>query len=432
MSYNRHIFAVPTHRAIPTASLDGFFSEIRQAREAHGVDLPLVIVDDDGASNEAALARHRAARLDVQCIHFSPETIARLYRQIAQELDGAVRSAFRHIEDRRRPNYGNTYNKLYIVAALLGAKYIHRRDADTLPQAHVDETGAPRALHPIELELKYLGRTVDGKQVELAGGGYVGRWALDLEHLVTGGDARNLRRFYRLNSVSPEECETIQPTDTGFYDLPYRDDSLSFHNGVSPECGNMAMGSVFEYIPCSPIPYALGSDYFTFHCLVQFGFGSMFHNRAVRHQHTPCRYDTPEKLYAYWKGVAGLIVYQRFYRHFLGHLGSTPSSEIKPLADWAGMRDRVLIAMREYRAGWLRENMRADMEELYELIAMKDDPRIGGVLRRMRAEESSYVDMVNHGIDDHLELLASWNEIIRAAQLVGRSPAFTELAMTSS
>jgi hypothetical protein len=419
----RHIFAVPTHRRIPAFSLDSFFDEVRHARISRGIEMPLVIADD-GVDNTSSIALAQERYPDVCCVRFGDADVAALFDAMQAQLGAAPREALRFVRDPRRPNYGNAYNRLYLIAAMFGAQVLHRRDADTRAQLVRDANGQLEPLHPIELELAHIGRTVDGRRVTLVGGGYSGASSMDIGHL--SADVTLLRRFYRLLSVSDELSDRLLAAPA--VDPSHRGEPLAFNGPATPECGNIAIGDAFELLPCSPAPYALGTDYFTLNCLFRLDFGRLTHNRNVVHAYTGCRYDTSEKLYFYWRGMAAFVLDQSFYRPLQRRLACEHGS-LGRADNLLHARDAVVNAMRRHRQLVPVADHGAMVAEFLELAGLKPDPRMAQILARLHSEQAVLIEQMQLAIDHHAMLIDAWPDIIRAAKAVGATSAlFRKLA----
>jgi hypothetical protein len=425
MHHTGHIFAVPTHRRIPAFSLDSFFNEVRHARTSRGVEMPLVIVDD-GIDNTAAIAVAQERYPDVCCVRFGDADIAALFDGMAAQLGAAPRRALDLVRDRQRPNYGNAQNRLYLIAAMFGAQALHRRDADTRVQHVRDAQGKLQPLNPIETELAHIGRAVDGRSVAVVGGRYTGARCMDIGHL--SADVTRLLRFYRLFSISDQLFDNLRATPVE--DTTYRGERLTFNGPTTPECGNISIHSAFELLPCSPAPYALGTDYFTLNCLFRLDFGRLTHNRNVMHAYTDCRYDSDEKLYLYWKGMAGCVLDHSFYRPLARRLTAEHGS-LGLTGTLLDARDAVVQSMRRHRK-LAPADHRSTMDEFFELVGMKPDPRMPHILTRLRSEQATLIHQMRLAIEHHAMLIDAWPDIVRAAKVVGDTSAlFRTLSLGS-
>lgn len=205
-------------------------------------------------------------------------------------------------------------------------------------------------------------------------------------------------------------------------DKTYRGDQLAFNGPGAPECGNIAIERAFELLPCSPAPYALGTDYFTFNCLHRLNFGRLAHNRNVVHAYTGCRYDTNEKLYLYWRGMAAFVLDQSFYRPLQRRLAH--EHEGLGLTDnLLHARDAVMCSMSSHRKLAPVADHGSMMAEFAELIGLKPDPRMRQVLERLRSKQAALIEEMQLAIDHHTMLIDAWPEIIRAAKAVGSTSA---------
>lgn len=420
--YERAFF-VPTHRPIEATALERQFQEVAHANQVCGALMPLVVVDD-GVSNRDALAAAARRFPRVHAYYFTTAEVLSLYGAVAERLSPEQARVFRKVYPDGRINYGNVYNKMFVLAALFGARQIHRRDSDTYAQTVT--RGEERAeLFPVELELEWLSKRTPCGKVLLVGGGYTGKWSIDIDHLIQDPDTTHIRRFFDTLSIAEEEHDIVLHEHIHGNSASYEGDVLEPCSVKEPDCGNMAMAEVFEYIPCSPVAYALGGDYFTHASIIECGLGRIYHNRAVVHAHSPCRYDQPEKLFVYWRATACLVVYQHFHRAFWRRLKAEAARRLTPASPLVEVRDLVLATLRsfadEYRAA--PDDVRQRLHSFYELIGRKGEPLLAVALERIRAEESSLIDLVRGAVGDQIELLGAWQFVCEAARAAGSEQA---------
>ncbi|HTV20021.1 MAG TPA: DUF6271 family protein [Polyangiaceae bacterium] len=420
-----HIFCVPTHRKIESQALEAYFLEVQFARRQCGVEMPLVIADD-GTSNGEALARHARSFPDVECYYFTRQEVVGLYDVISSRLTAAERDAFRRVYPDGRVNYGNTFNKLYVLASVLGASTIHRRDSDTYAQA---TPAPPGHIFPIELELRHLGKETPRGPGLLVGGGYRGKWSIDIDHLVADEDKRDLWRFFNTLSIPDHEHAFVLEEHIHGNNVEYDGDRLEPGSIKEPDCGNLAMTRLFELLPCSPVPYALGSDYFTFACIIECNLGRVYHNRATVHAYTPCRYDNPDKLFNYWRATACLVIYQDFYRSYYRHLAPRASKLIGPTSSLAQVAELVTETLDEFERQFpaTSERVLARLSDLYEVIGKQNEPALTEALLRVENDQLDLVRLIRESVKDHLQLIRAWKAVTASARLAADTHTAREI-----
>lgn len=412
--YDRAYF-VPTHRPITAEAGERHFLEVQHARRNCGVDLPLIVVDD-GSTNASAMRDWAAKFRDVPAYYFTSDEVTAVYDAVAARLPKAARDALRQLYPDGHINYGRVYNKIYVLAAALGARQVHRRDSDTYAQV-VRRNDQDSYLFPVELEVELLDKQVEGRPVWLVGGGYTGKWSIDIDHLIVDPDTRDLRRFFNCLSIPEEEHDVVLHEHIRGNSAPYQSDKLEVDSNKEPDCGNMAMVEVFEHLPCSPVRYALGGDYFTFACLIEANLGRVYHNRAVVHAHTPCRYDNREKLFGYWRATAALVVYQDFYRAYFRHLRRAAVGHPN-VNQAAGLAKLVRESMSEFWHRYLEQpsSVHARLVDFYEVIDKRREPLLTRVLEEIRANEAGIIALVQASVVEHLQLMEHWQTIIDAVK----------------
>jgi len=411
-----HIFCVPTHRVIDDTALNRHFLEVAHAQRRWRMRLPLVVADD-GESNKEALSTAGARFPDVECYYFTHDDVKSLYDAISRQLPAAACKPFARIYRDGRINYGNVYNKLYVLAALFGARRLHRRDSDTYAQAVVRGSES-ECVFPVDLELEWLGKVTEHGKILLVGGGYRGKWSIDIDHLIEDPDTRDLRRFFSALSIAEDEHEVVLQEHIRGNSEPYESDVLEFMSVKEPDCGNMALADIFEYVPCSPVPYSLGSDYFTLACVIEGNFARLYHNRATVHAHTACRYDNRGKLFNYWRATACLVVYQHFHRAYWRHLkreGFRSGIAARPLDELTQFVAGTLRTFREEYAA--RSNdVGARLADFYAVIEKKGEPALSEALARVRANQGDLIEMIMQSIGHHIELVEVWKLVMDAAR----------------
>ena len=112
--------------------------------------------------------------------------------------------------------------------------------------------------------MSFLGEVdTQGMTCFMVGGGYAGKWSIDIDHLIHQTNREPAYRFFRTLSIEPDDFSLVFEEHIQGNSSEYIEDRLEFNSKKEPDCGNVALYDLFRYIPCSPVDYALGSDYFT-------------------------------------------------------------------------------------------------------------------------------------------------------------------------
>jgi len=307
-------YYVPTNRTLGE-NLTGFCEELKYSQEKYNIEIPFVLIDDQKESNNYSLLADKAKKYrDIKFFYFSNERIKSIYDTIGKNLKLTTEfvKSFSALYPGSKPNYGNVFNRIFIIAILLGSDFIFRRDSDV----HIQLLNG-KYLFPIEIELKYLSKTVDNKTVYIVGGGYNGKWGIDIDCFIREEDYSLVRDFFSCLLIPEEEHNEIIQMEI-LNNRTFIEDQIIFNSAAYPDCGNCSYYNIFKYIPCSPSDYTIGTDYFLVEVGLNLGLNVGYHNRAVMHRYTSDRYESEEKLFNYWLGIAMLIdlkvLYKNYYR----------------------------------------------------------------------------------------------------------------------
>lgn len=168
MTSDKHLYAIPTNRDA-SKSIKGLANDIAVAIDEHVLlpeQLIFVLLD---SSTPATFDRNHAQlkasfkALQITCLHIPVSAFdARLNQVLDPKLAAlVVGSGF---------SYGKMVNKISIIAHLLGAHYIHRRDSDVYLQANNTQ------ITPLIAEMRAFN---ENDQFLLVGSSYLGAWGID-------------------------------------------------------------------------------------------------------------------------------------------------------------------------------------------------------------------------------------------------------------
>lgn len=422
MTHSDRVFMVPTHRPIERTALERHVAEIEHARRTLGERIPLVIVENR-SDNRPLISEVATEHPQLDIYRLDDSDLAEFQEALKRQLHPHSRAALDSISDTGVLNYGNVFNRLYLIASAMGARYLHRRDSDTYAQKNEEQL-----IPPLELEMSFLGEVdTQGMTCFMVGGGYTGKWSIDIDHLIHQTNREPAYRFFRTLSIEPDDFSLVFEEHIQGNSSEYIEDRLEFNSKKEPDCGNVALYDLFRYIPCSPVDYALGSDYFTIANIIELGLGRVYHNRSAVHMHTDTRYSDEAKLYSYWRGVATLIVYQHFYRNFYKTLKSinNPAKE----HDKRIVAQRLASHLEEFLEVYLKNTARLDLllQDFTQLIHMKEDAAVSRAIDTLQSELPAIKRSVTDALPSHVRLLREWRTITAAAtELSCSDPSWQE------
>ncbi len=423
----KNAYFVPTHRILEDENLAGFFQEAAFGSQTAKALIPFILLDDtDEHLNRDKVVSWRNEFDGIECYVINKTHIKEIYNEIAAILTAGHRGIFKAVYPDTLVNYGNTLNKMFIIGALLGCESIHRRDSDILIDT-VPETGAK--IYPIEVELDRLGKKIHGKTVFIVGSGYKGMKNIDFEELL-GNDPALYKEY--LNCLDmPEEYQAEKLRDfLNQEDPPFTDQIIL--NG-SPECGNISFYKVFEYLPCSPAPFTLGTDYFPKEIIKQADLALVYHQRKVIHRHTKCRYDNNLKIYNYVKGVTSFVDTMSFYSDFFLNMKATILTNQSFEHDLAELNRTLVDYYREkiYHMHKHNSTRKQSFTRFMELLQKSGHSSVREAAAKLREQQDEIFQHTAALLRKHVELLEAWPFIIQAAKIARNTPALQEILQMS-
>src|SRR6187402_2702083 len=259
------LYCVPTHRAIEPECMRQFCEEVRSVGDPSTAFLLLDDLDD--GINLRSLV---AAGPPENTFYVPRGVLLTLYHQVLECLPREHHECFRDCWPAGGTNYGITMNKLSLLAQILQASYVHRRDSDVL----VRLKSSGRVCYPAEVEREGFRRTVNGMAPQVVGGTYSGKWSIDVDLLTSDDDGvRTLLDCLSIPEESQHEFleQARQEASDG------RQPELIAANAV-PDAGSIAFGSAIRLLPCSTSPLTGGTDYFPAKVLRECGQPVLSHN----------------------------------------------------------------------------------------------------------------------------------------------------------
>jgi len=205
VTHSDRVFMVPTHRPIERTALERHVAEIEHARHTLGERIPLVIVENR-SDNRDLVYEVAAEHPQLDIYRLDDSDLAEFQEALKRQLHPPSKAALDSISDTGVLNYGNVFNRLYLVASAMGARYLHRRDSDTYAQENEG-----RLIPPLDLEMSFLGKVdTEGMTCFMVGGSYTGKWSIDIDHLIHQPNREPAYRFFRTLSIEPEDFSLYQ------------------------------------------------------------------------------------------------------------------------------------------------------------------------------------------------------------------------------
>ena len=206
-----------------------------------------------------------------------------------------------------------------------------------------------------------------------------------------------------------------------------------FNDGITlngnPECGNISFYKVFEYLPCSPSPFTLGTDYFPKEIINQVDLALVYHQRKVIHRHTKCRYDNDIKIYNYVKGVTSFVDTMSFYSDFFLKLRSAIGTN-RSFEDRLPELNRALVEYYNEKIDHPDKpsgNRKQSLTRFMELLQKSNQPLIRDAAVKLLKQQEEIFQHTDALLRNHVELLRVWPDIIKAAKMARHNRKVQEI-----
>ncbi|MGQ2283048.1 DUF6271 family protein [Apilactobacillus kunkeei] len=181
-------------------------------------------------------------------------------------------------------SYGKMVNKISIIANILNAQYIHRRDSDVYIQETRDETT------PLIAEVCAF---KNDPKCMMVGSSYIGAWGIDYSDVED--DIDTLRKLFSLSkpSYTDEQLDDYINNKYILGSKEHFDGNLIFSERKANyiDAGNFALKDIFQYIPVSPADVTSGTDYLYNTVLGKSDWKMLYHNDRVIHRYATDRYQ---------------------------------------------------------------------------------------------------------------------------------------------
>jgi len=400
---------LPVHRPLPQKVLESVLQESEFAREACGVSVPVLVLDE--ARNSEIARRNRELCIRIRENHpqaelyFVPMTCQRM---IAADIANSTQVNPKLLVGTSRA-YGKMFNMIFIVGRLAGINTFHRRDSDVFMQ---QING--RNLPPIELELRYLRQQHKGETINIVGSNYVGEPNIRLDESMKNDDF--IRKYIQSWGTPADDDETIRQLTAYMYnEVPYTGDAetlsglwdYSYVDG-----GNVGFTDyVYEIIPNAPNEDLTGTDYYLFSLAEALRLGVLVHGRRLMHDHGEEEVTVSGKI-RYWEDI--------MYNSDTTYVYFKAFDEIQRRADRVKADPRFPVSFREEFVASLRaardtdrEKRLSNLEHLSDALLSTGESIYRDIALKFRRDKYEDVfNSVTRNTEEYIGFIERWDDIL--------------------
>ena len=425
----KSVFFIPTNRSIKD-SVSSYIKEILYANDVLQVNIPLIVVETNEFSsieNNEIIKSLKNQYPKLNILHLSVDVQKKYFKSLFKGMDDDFYKIFTYTGT----DYATAMNKLGLFACSMGANAYHRRDSDTC--LLFDRRSEAREVYPIEYELKYLGKPImeivndldiknlkqdinNKRRILVVGGNYLGEWNLDVKDFAKVS-YDYVYKIYELLGFKSEHiidiCDDIFKLEQPVPQNDVISLVTSVDDGCNPDCGNVSVYRLFEFLPNLPGKNTLAADYFAFDTSTALGYPSVHHTRPVFHEYHDERFEYDKKL-KYWYGMLKFADYFSLY-------GSI-------------YNDKLIDNFCDYDDCFVSQQMCESLSEKIALFASNDTKREEHIIRiidevllkfdenyskigqELRKVTAKCIAECNEEYLLHANLLNNWNKIIEQAK----------------
>ena len=426
----KSVYFIPTNRNCEKC-LKSYIKEIIFAKKQYNIDIPFVVVE----TNDFEVAKQNSITInelqknypDVEIIHLTTDIQKKYFDVLFENIEDGDK--IKKIFTDTSSNYGTAMNKIAIFTSAFGADTFHRRDSDT--RLIHDELSNVRKVFPIEYEIEYLGKKIgefdnirtdseqiNNKVVSVVGGNYFGEWNLDVKDFAKK-DFNIVYKLYEFlgfdKECVKEICDEAFQFDQKFVDEDHLTLVTSVNDGLNPDCGNVAVYKIHEYLPNVPGRNTLAADYFIFDSATALGLPSIHHTRATFHEYNSERFNIDRKK-KYWYGMAKFADYFNSYGTiFNDSILDFDCNEKVMISDTAisALSDRIRGFI-----GNIHDERTKRINDIAENILLSFNEDYANIGKMLIENSKNYIDEADCDYEEHLMLIKNWNKIIKKAKSI--------------
>lgn len=423
-----NLFVIPTNTKLQNA-LPSIIKEMEYSNYKN----QLLLVVDNGSeevySYNSKRIRNEYGSLKV--IHIGKSDMKILIRSISTIM-GVKYSRLEKLLLPRDGDYGSVSNIIYIYAVLLQAESIHRRDSDC------DVFGLTNKSFPITQEEKFINKQLKNiknqvniieksslnqkDKVLIVGSDYLGDYNMDFSLIQTqnGENNQSVIELFQMMGIPDDAISNQIKTKYGTKNYCTHQKPLlktSFNVSEYPDCGNVAMTLIYEYIPNFIGIKGIGYDYNTYFFAFLFKVPILYHFNKINHSHFVERKSIVQQS-LYWKGIYkqvcldNLLTY--FIQNHLDRLLNTDRTGIKLIQNL--IEDKSFIAALSNSSSMIHETNSESLTKLIKLLTETKQDNSLLVANNLNVQKENLINEVNKDFQNSLELLKIWPEIIDAVK----------------
>jgi hypothetical protein len=419
----KSVYFIPTHRRVDKC-IKSYVKELIFALREFGIKIPLVIVEtnkDFESDNSSTVKKIQNEYRELEIIHMTVDIQEKYFTKVFEKMDKYFLESFLS----SATNYGTAMNKIAVLTCSFGADSFHRRDSDTC--LIFDYIKGAKKLYPIEIELECLGRTakelnikskndeIGNEKIYVVGSNYYGEWNLDVKDFAKVS-FDYVYKLYELFGFPKEAivdiCNEAFQFKKTFEQIENTTLVTSVDDGLNPDCGNLSVHKIFEYLPNLPGKNTLAADYFLFDTATSLGLPALHHTRDVFHEYHSDRFDLKKKM-NYWYGISKFCDYFNLYKsvfecrrdHYRTN-NNIISHEIIRNIVWK-------IDKFKYVDKVARINK---INSIANEVLKGFDNNYSEIAKNVLNNSENYIEESNSDYNNHVLLINNWSEIISRAK----------------
>lgn len=406
-------YFLPTNRVLQQ-NFNHLCDEVLYANETYDLTLPFVIVDDMSNSINSEIIREKKRDFKhIQFLYFNKDKITYIYDQIKKLLPVKEQKIFEKVYPDNVINYGNTFNKIFIISILLGNEMFIRRDSDVFFQK-IKQNSEDNYLFPVDIELKYLSKKINNRNIYIVGGGYIGKWGIDIDDFVIDNDYTLVKEFLSCLLIPEFLLDDIIKVEIINNNKKYKEDSIEFDPLAYPQCGNVGYYKLFYSLPCSPAPYVIASDYFLLEAALEARFCVAYHNRTVIHQYTKDRNSSLDQVVDYWIRVLMWIDNKIANKKLFRDLNSKTKNNDTNQLDDNKFRNMILSIFSEINRN-IPDTYAIRIEQYNKFLTILKKINKEAFLMAadyLTEQQDKIMKMTDQGLYEHCDLISIWGDIV--------------------
>lgn len=425
-----NIFAIPTNRLVASS-----VSSLCQEIESHSKneDNTILILDnsDSDTYNQNIRSLEPYRKLDYVNIKiFNSNNMNHFAKTITDAIgDNSIYSLIAP----QPGDYGRIFNMLYLYVILSGNDSFHRRDSDCF----VNELNSSWQ-YPLKRENDLLGKRIcdvsdileirdydmfnPKDEILITGSDYYGDWNLDIKDLSVNDDSL-LDELFQMMHVDKDVADNLKNAKYKEYNYCRTNRPIlktSKEVSTYPECGNIAMKRVFEYIPNFVGKQGIGFDYHTYLLSHLFKVPTTYHENKILHKHDNVRSNdkTYESRKKYLLGIIKQIDIDELYHEFIvNHLGNLLQSDISGLELIKRIAGSSLPDALETSLNHLNyQNRKDNILRLSNTLGRSNDEYSKALCKDFTKEVDAILTNLDADYSDSIRLQRRWKDIVNVVK----------------